>query len=218
MELTVAYLEEQFALFNQQYFNNELPQPRLVVSNSRTQLGRFCLQRIGSWPFGLRKRDSYTIRVSAYYDVEEKDYQNILLHEMIHYYIAYKHIHDTSSHGAEFERIMNWLNKEHGWNITKMAQTKGWTVAARNKKTRSRHVLALQARDGKCYMSVVHPKYIQYVENQLKRIPEITQHEWFVSSSDTFANYSQTRSLRARRLSKDEYERNLMELRGASVE
>lgn len=215
MELTVAYLEEQFALFNQQYFNNELPQPRLVVSNSRTQLGRFCLQRIGSWPFGLRKRDSYTIRVSAYYDVEEKDYQNILLHEMIHYSIAYTGLKDTSAHGVVFRGMMDNLNRKYGWEITVTQDTRGWELseAAQKKMERQRHskrlILALVTHDGKYFLSVVSRRCAGEIELRILRTSDIIEHRWFESSDDYFSTFTVVRSLRGRRVSKEEYERFL---------
>ena len=41
----------------------------------------------------------------------------MLLHEMIHYYIAYNNIQDTAPHGDVFKAMMNRLNREYGWNM-----------------------------------------------------------------------------------------------------
>jgi hypothetical protein len=112
MNITTDILTKYFQQFNHDYFADGLPLPRLVPSRSRTRLGSFSCKRKLTWRG--RKLYDFTIRISTYYNMTERHMQNILLHEMIHYYIAYKHIHDTSSHGAEFERMMNWLNKEHG--------------------------------------------------------------------------------------------------------
>ena len=213
MELTVAYLREQFQQFNAHYFNNELPLPRLVVSNSRTRLGQFSCQRVRKGIFRGFKTVGYCIRVSHYFSVVEREYQNVLLHEMIHYYIAYKDIRDTSSHGPEFQKIMRWLNTEHGWNITVSTRTQGWDVAERNRKQQARHVLALETVDGKCFLSVVHRDYIRYVDRLAAQSVFVAKREWFVTTDDYFADFPQTRSLRGRRMKRVEFDEMVQKLR-----
>ncbi len=207
MELTVAYLREQFNVFNKLYFNSELPEPRLVVSNSRSRLGQF------ETSASLFKRRTFCIRVSDYFDVEEREYQNVLLHEMIHYYIAFKKIRDTSSHGREFRRMMHWLNEEHGWHISVSTRTKDWPVADRNKKVKTRYVMALQTVDFRYFLSVVHHDYVRYVDKLAKQSVFVQSHEWFVSQDEYFADFPQTRSLRGRRVDKDVYDGILEKLK-----
>jgi predicted SprT family Zn-dependent metalloprotease len=42
-----------------------------------------------------------------------------MVHEMIHYYIAWNRIKDNNAHGKEFMKIANELKEKYGLNITK---------------------------------------------------------------------------------------------------
>lgn len=45
--------------------------------------------------------------------------RNVLVHEMIHYYIAYNKIEDNEDHGVEFMKLAESLNQKYGLSITK---------------------------------------------------------------------------------------------------
>ena len=83
MTLTTDILRAWFRQFNADYFGDELPVPRLVLSKARTRLGTMackCQRRLLK-----RVYTDFTIRISTYYDCSEREYQETLLHEMIHY-------------------------------------------------------------------------------------------------------------------------------------
>jgi hypothetical protein len=42
---------------------------------------------------------------------------------MIHYYLAYKHIDNTLSHGEEFQRMAQEMNDKYGMNVTVKVDT-----------------------------------------------------------------------------------------------
>ena len=92
MKPTLKYIKEQFGTFNRAYFGGKLPEPAFALSHARTILGQFCCRRSRRWLTGRRKPSGCTIRISTYYDIPERECQNVLLHEMIHYYIAYNGI------------------------------------------------------------------------------------------------------------------------------
>ena len=97
MTLTTDILHTWFRQFNADYFGDELPVPRIALSKARTRLGSLTYSRVlrlSGW-----KYTDFVIRISIYYECTEREFQETLLHEMIHYYIAYHNITDTSSHG-----------------------------------------------------------------------------------------------------------------------
>lgn len=204
MELTAAYLREKFRAFNAAYFGGELPEPRLVVSNARTQLGLFSCVRRRKWLLGKASATGFTIKVSEYYDLPEEEYLNVLLHEMIHYYIAYKGIGDTAPHGVHFRRLMAALNAK-GWHITVSARTKQWPVAERNRRKQFL-VVAVETTDALCFLSVVNPAYRAYIDRMAQQSPIVKAHHWIVSDDAQFASFPQARSLRSRRVSREVYE------------
>ena len=48
--------------------------------------------------------------MTYYFDFTEEMYRNVLVHEMIHYYIAYNKIEDNKDHGVEFMKLAESLN------------------------------------------------------------------------------------------------------------
>lgn len=202
MNLTIEDIAHSFRQFNQAYFRNELPLPRFVLSKSKTRLGSFSCKRKLTCR-GYRLTD-FTIRLSVYYQMAEREVQNVLLHEMIHYYIAYTRTRDTSAHGVVFRQMMKELNEKHGWHITVTSNTKGWEPTVPKKK-KTRLVLAIKNTDGNCFLSVVNPKYQPVLEQQIQRVRVIVWHRWITTDSELFANYPAVRSLRGRRVKPEDF-------------
>ena len=150
----------------------------------------------------------FTIRISTYYEMNDRQVQNILLHEMIHYYIAYTGKKDTSPHGVVFCEMMERLNRQYGWEMSISMRTKGLKVSKDSKKLETsaeRLILALLMKDGKYFLSVVNPKYATRLEKQIKRVFEIQKHAWYVSDDNFFSDFPQVRSLRARKVSECQF-------------
>ena len=79
-------MEQQFHQFNQEYFDGGLPLPILKTGRSKTRLGQFaCKRSFQPRAFLMRKKVKFydfTITLSNYYDLSERQFQNVLLHEM----------------------------------------------------------------------------------------------------------------------------------------
>ena len=204
--MTAQQLRSWFQQFNKQYFGEELPEPRFVVNHARRMLGQFSCRRVRKGLFRGYQNVGYTIKVSDFYQMEEHDYQATLLHEMIHYYITYKGLRDTSTHGALFRRWMARLNQD-GWHITISSRTDNMTV---NQQTEQQYLLLLaRLTDGRCLQSVVNPTYRRYIDKQANASPLIAEHHWKVSRDMRYAAWSKTRSLRGQRISLQEYQQLL---------
>ena len=139
MVVTKEWLVENDNKYNNLIFNGGLPTLQrgkdqwvnfdLKVNNYRVYLGLFCQRKKAL--FGDM---NYTIKISRYYDRDEKDLINTLVHEMIHCYIAYNHIRDTSPHGVEFIRIMRKLNRQYGLNMRVRSIINGKPSAPKNEE------------------------------------------------------------------------------------
>ena len=179
MTLTTDILRIWFRQFNTDYFGSELPMPRIVLSKARTRLGTMackCTRRLMK-----RVYTDFTIRISIYYDCSEREYQETLLHEMIHYYIMYKRIPDTSSHGRVFREMMQRLNSQSGWHIT------------------------IVLRNGQRMLSVVSPRSARKIDLMAQRVNEIAAHSWYITQDNYFRDFPKVRSLRARRVTTEVY-------------
>lgn len=213
MQITTDWIAAQFGQFNQDYFGGKLVPPKFSVNNARTRLGSFSFkyQRsrlLGLPSLGEGQRVGFHIRLSNYYDVPEVEFQNVLLHEMIHYYIAVNRFKDDSTHGTMFRSIARRINKQ-GWHIVVRTDTRNWPVAERNRKKsvdRKRIVLAANTTDGKYFLSVIGPGSVRKVKLQIARTPQIREARWFETSDSYFQHFPQCRTLRGRIVKKDFWE------------
>ncbi len=206
MELTAKLLREWFVQFNAEYFNNRLPLPQLTVSNARTQLGQFRCRKVRMGLFRGYQLTGFGIKVSDYYQLTERDYQQTLLHEMIHYYIAYTGVRDSSPHGHLFRQLAQHISEQGGWNITVSERRRGLTIRQENVRRQSL-LLLLNTTDHRYFVSVVNPNYKNYIARQAKLSPQIEDYHFVVSNDSQYSSWTQVRSLRGRRITKEEYQK-----------
>lgn len=180
--------------------------PTIVMTRTRTVLGQFCCTRQNGLLSVFSRPKDCTIKISLFYDMTEHERLSVLLHEMIHYYIAYNRIKDTSPHGEVFRSLMRQLNSQ-GWSVSVSGKTTKLNVSARASTSKWRIVLALETAEHKRFLSVVQKNYVSPLDSQIKGIPEIVNHAWFLSDDDYFHNFPTVRTLRGRRVVKEEFER-----------
>ena len=204
MTLTTDILYTWFRQFNTDYFAGELPIPRIALTKARTRLGTMACRRtrrLLRWEY-----TDFTIRISTYYECSEREYQETLLHEMIHYYITYKQIPDKSSHGHVFREMMTRLNREYGWHIAVSASMRGRQLADASSRAHSSYlVLALVLDDGKRMLSVVNPRLARAIDAQAEGVKRIVDHRWYMSQDTYFRTFPRVRTLRARLVAADVY-------------
>ena len=98
MQLTETKLKEIFNEWNEKAFEGKLPIPNFKLTTTKRMLGSYTLS-------------NRLISVSVFYDRTENEFVNTIVHEMLHYYIHYFNIKDTSAHGRVWKRMANDLNK-----------------------------------------------------------------------------------------------------------
>ena len=121
MTLTISYISEKFEKYNNLYFNGSLKTPKFKISNSKRALGTLSISRRLNFYGGYTKE--HTISISKYYDRTEKQYDNTLIHEMIHMYVyrVEGHKHDgVLGHGLRFIRQCRRIRKDYGIEALKL--------------------------------------------------------------------------------------------------
>lgn len=211
MIVTIDWMEEWFKRFDQKYFGGKLPLPELSLTRAKTRLGQLAFKRASRW--GRTKLYDFKLSMSTYYDMTEQQAKSVLLHEMIHYIIGYTGLKDTAPHGVVFRGMMDNLNRKYGWDIRVMTSTKGWKVSERvaeKKKAKGPQtylMLAIELKDGKFYLSRVNPGFARRIEKQLPMVRELRSHRWYTTQESYFEDYPQVRSLRGRRITKNDFEK-----------
>lgn len=204
-------MEEWFRKFDHDYFGGKLPVPELGLTRAKTRLGQLSFKRASRW--GKTKLYDFKLSMSTYYDMTDKQAKCVLLHEMIHYIIGYTGLKDTSAHGIVFRGMMDNLNRKYGWDIRVMTSTKGWKVSEQVKAKKEAKgpqtylMLAIELKDGKHFLSRVSPGFARRIESQLKLVRELRSFQWYTTQEPYFDDYPQVRSLRGRRISKQDFER-----------
>ena len=117
MIATTSYLYSKFDKFNEMFFDNELPPIKLLVNRTKNTMGtfRYAIRREGR---RVVEETPKHITISKYYDVTEKELNETLIHEMIHYYICYKKISDNNAHGYQFQKLAKQISDSSEYNIT----------------------------------------------------------------------------------------------------
>ena len=201
-ELTIDYLRQAFEHYNDLIFEGKLPVPKLKWSRAKTRLGQMACKRNTSW--GRTKYYDFTISVSNYYKLTKEEIDDVLIHEMIHYSIAYTGLKDTSAHGIVFRGMMDKINRSFGRHITISVRTRN--LQARSAQQPKDHlILALETKDGKYFLSSVNPSAAGKLAISLARAHEIAHYAWYQSQDEYFRSMPRVRSLRGRQVSAEVY-------------
>lgn len=210
MQIDIIWLRDNFRLFNKQYFDDKLPEPRFFIGRSKSQLGSLSFKRgliLGRQLFSRgNSANAFTLSISNFYDQTEYQFRNVLLHEMIHLSIAVSGVKDTSPHGVVFRGMMSRLNRE-GWNIQVMTKMEGTKKAYTGSKTIIRQyiVLAIETANGKRYLSSVNPRFAREINAKIQRVKEVSLFRWYTTDNHWFENMPRVRSLRGRSVDEATY-------------
>ena len=212
--MNTEQLSKLFTYCDRKYFGGSLPEPRLRVSHSRTALGSFSCKRkrkgLPSAFLTVKGGTAYDFRIaiSDYYVMTADQTEDVMIHEMIHYYIAFAGIRDSAPHGIVFRRMMEELNQKFGRHISVMTSTKGWQPREKPKQ-QVYLVLGLETDDGKYYLTSVNPKSASKLEYRIRTIKSIVFHKWVQTNDEFFSAFPRVRSLRGRRVEKSLFESKL---------
>ena len=109
-------MSQMFRECNKKYFNGSLPSPKYGLMNKLNILARFECNKNKKGEKPIKWQE---IKFSDCYDFPENVFRNLMVHELIHYYIAWNGIKDNKDHGKKFMRIANELNTKYNLNVTK---------------------------------------------------------------------------------------------------
>ena len=159
--ITIPYIQKKFDDFNRQYFGNLLPPIPVKLSNAKTFLGKVCFRKERKLFSRKWYYSDFVLRINTRIDLPEEMVEDIILHEMIHYYIAVNQFQDTSAHGRLFRAEMARLNAEgrhirisHQLSVEQREQAQG--------KPKWRVVCVAYFKDGRVGVKVV-PKQERHI-------------------------------------------------------
>ena len=113
MKIDKFNLTAYFIRYNNEYFNGILPVPQFKVRHSYFTLGYFSCRYDNDY-----EMYDTLLEISDRYDYTDEQLRDIIVHEMIHYYLAYTKEDVRMKHGRSFMDIAKILNSEYNMNIS----------------------------------------------------------------------------------------------------
>jgi hypothetical protein len=110
-----------FTKYNNDYFGGVLPYPEFKIRKSYFTLGYFSCNYDENYNLY-----NCVLEISNRYDYTEEQLRDIIVHEMIHYYLAYTGIDVKMNHGKEFNKMARELNENFGLHITPTINTESF--------------------------------------------------------------------------------------------
>ena len=165
MKPTIEFLKSKFDRFNLQIFGGHLPEVPVSLCAVTSFVGQY-KSKIRILPDGRREPYDHQLRFSTAFDLSERELEDTVIHEMIHYFISYNGLTDRSIHGPLFKALMNSINENHGRAITISHRTTHSEMADAKSVKKKWHVVAiLHFKSGELGVKVlprVIPKIIDY--------------------------------------------------------
>jgi hypothetical protein len=120
MRLSQKVLKKRFKRFNEKYFNGYLVEPKFIITGSRWTAGMFLstvhLDNDENGEEYATELCNIRIELSKRLIKNSRILDNILLHEMIHYFGYYMNYDIDGTHGDFFMSMAEEINKD-GYNI-----------------------------------------------------------------------------------------------------
>lgn len=200
MTASVPFVEETFRHFNALCFGGSLPDIPVVLTHARTFLGKMEFKtRRGLFGHVVSYYD-FRMRISVSFDLPQQELEDVVIHEMIHYYIALKNLRDTSSHGRVFRDMMHRINSTYGRNISVRHHGEKLLVG----KPRKHHFCISTFRDGKTGITVFSPSKEQWMRRNLPRCFDIVEMDWYTSEDPFFGRFPRSRTPKIYKISPGE--------------
>ena len=193
----MPYLEQRFEEFNRQMFDGRLPKPPIFLSRAKSYLGICQFQKRRKF-FGKVELYNFRIRISTYYDLPENEVEDILIHEMIHYYIGVNRLADASAHGPIFRAKMQEINEKFGRHISISHKARDLADQVTKKSSNTPRVVAVvYFCNGKTGIKIL-PRILQRVTYYYQTVganPQIDHIELYLSCDAYFYRFPKSSAL-----------------------
>ena len=191
MKANIPFLREKFALFNARIFAGRLPEAPITLCEASSFVGQY-KSKVRTSPDGHRENYDHQLRFSTSFNLSERELEDTLIHEMIHYFIAYNGLQDRSAHGPLFKALMQSVNEAHGRALTISHRSSPGQLAEAKEARKTWHVIAiLHFTSGELGVKVrprVIPKVIAY-HRDISAAPNISSVDLYLHCNPFFNRF-----------------------------
>ena len=200
IKLTYDYMKKKFDLYNKKYFEGKLFQPTFVINHSKRSLGCYVSNR------NLSIHEFSVLKMSDYYKRTEKDFDNTLIHEMIHLYQHQNNCCDRG-HGIVFKSQCARINKD-GWNLSRLDSNSYEVSESVKKQANKTYYVGCYVKKGTTegFIFVMSKPNVENFKRYFMKRTDVYEFETFVShNSSVFDNFTKCRNtIRGKRIDKSE--------------
>ncbi len=211
MIATIPYVEKKFEEFNQQIFAGKLPKLPIELSDAKTFLG-LCVFKHRKRENGKTEYYDFKLRINTRLDLPENEIEDVIIHEMIHYFIGYNQLEDASAHGLIFTHMMNEINTKYGRSISvSHKSTDEQKEALVDKKAHYRVVAVVAFHDGRVGIKVlprVLPSILKYY-NGVQKNKEVLAVQLYMSNNPFFNRFPNSNALKVHFLEPEEIKQQI---------
>lgn len=193
MRATLPFIQTKYREFNALIFKDELPHDLpMQISRARRALGLMKTHRTSRGPFGAKV--TYSISISNCYDLSERELEDVIIHEMIHLYIAVNNLRDTGPHGKIFRTMMADINRRFFRNISVRTALDEETVNSDNRYRR--HYVFVSIYEGKPHVTKCARTRLFELYRAFRDWKQIESFRLYVSTSPYFNRYPNSQTLK----------------------
>ena len=180
MTVTLPLLADRFNRFNAQIFGNKLPPLPLKVSSAATRAGCYSHRTVRR---GLSTLHHRSITISKSFDLDPDAIDDVIIHEMIHYWIDLYGPHGQSPHGPAFRTMMAQINHTYSRHISV-------TIAAKSQSRRPFHIICTAIlTDGRIGLMVTARSRIFQMYRAIPRLFSVKECHWYLSHDRFFDRF-----------------------------
>lgn len=180
MTITLPMLSDRFNRFNELIFGGRLPRIPLRISNAPTRAGSFSHRTLR--PMRADAVHRRVISISRAFDLPEDALDDVIIHEMIHYWIDLYGPKERP-HGPAFRAMMAEINRTHNRHITV-------TVAAAPKTTAKIHIVCVATLpDGRIGIVLPARSRLMQMYRDIPRLFSTVRYVWYASSHPYFSRF-----------------------------
>lgn len=207
MTPSLNFAKETFDIFNASVFNSSLPVPKFRLSDARTFRGKLSYTRKTSLLRGKINSD-FIIRLSVRFDLPKEEWEDVMIHEMIHLHIAAKGIRDSSSHGPVFRKFMSDINRNFNRNIT-ISSRSSEEQTNMDSRVRAHYICLVRFNDGRLGVAPVAKTKLFELWNNFSSWKEVANVSWIGSIDPWFNKFPRVLKTKAYFSSDDEVKAHL---------
>lgn len=185
MKPTIYDIINLYEKYNKLIFNNQLPRPTLLLSDRKRGVGLTKCKTMVN-PDGKKRNYDFSISISTYWDLPEEEYIDTLVHEMIHYYIAYHNIEDNAMHGKVFMKMMNEITLKHGIKISVNFTPTEEIISSGKGRERLHYICVAEGEKEDHYLIVAAKNKLSDLQEQIPKIPGLKNIKWYTTKDPFF--------------------------------